>query len=147
MKSKPKKTLLEEFRENVVKKVPDPKKLVDGVLVPLAEAYSDIKDAKYQCTTGAEEINRLLKWLNRIDNIDWLPPAILYMKKHSNDAKALHRFFTDLERLAAIQMLLRATINERIDRYGRVITAIDLALKSHQPREMRIVDDIAVGRA
>ncbi len=124
-KIKPKKTLLEEFREDVIKQVPDPKKLVDDVLVPFAEAYSDIKDAKYQSTTGADEINRLLKWLIRIDNIDWLPPSILYMKNHSNDSAALHRFFTDLERLAAIQMLLRASVNDRIERYGRVITAIE----------------------
>jgi hypothetical protein len=72
-------------------------------------------------------INRLLKWLNRIDNTDWLPSAMLYMSKHGNDPKALNRFFTNLERLGAIQMLLRAGINERIERYGRVITAIERA--------------------
>jgi hypothetical protein len=54
-----------------------------------------------------------------------VPPGILYMAKHSGDAKALNQFFTDLERLAAIQMLLRAGINERIERYGRVITSIE----------------------
>lgn len=123
-KIKPKKTLLEEFREHVMKGA-DPKKLVDEVLVPLAEAYSDIKDAKYQSASGAEEINRLLKWLNRIDNIDWLPPAILYLKKYANDPKSLKTFLADLERLAAIQMLLRAGVNDRIERYGRVIMAIE----------------------
>ena len=124
-KAKLKGTVLDEFRQHVMRQVTDPKKLVDEVLVPFAEAYSDIKDADYESASGADEINRLLKWLGRIDNTDWLPPAILYMAKYSNDTKALNRFFTDLERLAAIQMLLRATINERIERYGRVITAIE----------------------
>jgi hypothetical protein len=124
-KAKLKGTVLDEFRQIVMKQVADPKKLVDDVLVPFAEAYSNIKDADYESESGADEINRLLKWLGRIDNMDWVPPAILYMAKHGNDTKALNRFFTDLERLAAIQMLLRATINERIDRYGRVITAIE----------------------
>ena len=124
-KAKLKGTVLDEFRQYVMKQMTDPKKLVDAVLKPLAEAYSDIKDADYESASGADDINQLLKWLNRIDNTDWLPPAILFMAKHGHDTKTLNRFFSDLERLAAIQMILRATINERIDRYGRVITAIE----------------------
>ena len=124
-KAKLKGTVLDEFREHVMSKVTDPKKLVNDVLVPFAEAYSDIKDASYESAAGADEINRLLKWLNRIDNTDWVPPGILFMAKSSGDPKALNQFFTDLERLAAIQMLLRAGINERIERYGRVIAAIE----------------------
>jgi hypothetical protein len=123
-KAKLKGTVLDEFRLYVMKQVTDPKKLVDEVLVPFAEAYAAIKDADYESASGADQINRLLKWLGRIDNTDWLPPAILYMARYGDDTNALNRFFTELERLAAIQMLLRATINERIDRYGRVITAI-----------------------
>lgn len=124
-KAKLKGTVLDEFREYVMMQVTDPKKLVDGVLVPLAEAYSDIKEANYESASGADEINRLLKWLNRIDNSDWVPPAILFMAKNSGDSNAINQFFTDLERLAAIQMLLRAGIKERIERYGRVITSIE----------------------
>jgi hypothetical protein len=124
-KVKLKETVLAEFRQYVVKVVSNSKKLVDEVLVPFAEAYSSIKEANYESAQGAEEINRLLRWLGRIDNTDWLPPAILFMAKHGNDSVALNKFFTHLERLAAIQMLLRATINERIDRYGKVITAIE----------------------
>jgi len=124
-KAKLKGTVLDEFRQYVMGNVTDPKKLVDQVLVPYATAYSEIKDADYASAAGADEINRLLKCLGRIDNTDWLPPAIRYMAQYGGDSKALNRFFTDLECLAAIQMLLRATINERIDRYGRVIAAID----------------------
>ena len=124
-KAKLKGTVLDEFREYVMKKVAEPKKLVDEVLVPLAEAYSDIKEASYESPTGADEINHLLRWLNRIDNMDWVPPGILFMAKNNGDPKALNQFFTDLERLAAIQMLLRVRINERIERYGRVITSIE----------------------
>jgi len=124
-KLKLKGTVLDEFREYVMKKVPDPKKLIDEVLSPLAEAYSSIKDASYESAIGAEEINRLLRWLNRIDNTDWLPAAILYMGKHSGNPRAIDKFFADLERLAAIQMLLRAGINTRIERYGRVVGAIE----------------------
>ena len=37
----------------------------------------------------------------------------------------LAKFLADLERLAAGQMILRSNINERINRYARVLTAIE----------------------
>jgi hypothetical protein len=124
-KVKPKETVLAEFRQYVMGQVTEPKKLLDEVLFPFALAYADIKDASYESASGADEVNRLLTWLGRIDNTDWVPPAILYVAKNANDPKALHRFLADLERLAATLMTLRAGINERIERYGKVITAID----------------------
>lgn len=124
-KAKPQETVLAGFRQYVMNQVTEPKKLLDEVLFPFARAYSDIKDASYESAFGADEINRLLGWLGRIENTDWLPPAILFMANHANDPKALHRFLTDLERLAAVLMVLRAGINERIERHGRVITAIE----------------------
>ena len=124
-KTKLKGTVLSEFKEYVVKAVPDPKKMIDEVLIPFAEAYSDIKEATYESSTGADQVNQLLKWLNRIDNVDWLPSAILYYAKNHNDSAAMIRFLTDLERLAAVLMVQRATINQRIERYGNLITAIN----------------------
>lgn len=124
-KTKLKATILSEFKEYVVKSVPDPKKLVDDVLIPMADAYSDIKEANYQSAMGADDINRSLRWLNRIDNVDWVPPAILYLSAHRHDPPALKRFFADLERLAASLMIQRATINQRIERYAGLIRAIE----------------------
>ncbi len=124
-KLKPKETVLAEFRQYVMEQVTEPKTLLDKVLFPFARAFSDIKEASYESASGADEINRLLRWLGRIDNTDWLPPAILFMAKNDNHPNALHRFFSDLERLAAIMMVLRAGINERIERYGKVITCIE----------------------
>lgn len=124
-KLKPKETVLAEFRQYVMAQAAEPKKLLDEVLFPFARAYSDIKDARYESASGADEINRLLAWLGRIDNTDWLPPAILFVAKNAHDPKALHVFLSDLERLAATLMILRAGINERIERYGKVITAIE----------------------
>jgi hypothetical protein len=124
-KLKAKGTVLAEFREYVLKALVDPKKLIDDVLIPFADAYGDIKRAAYVSAAGADEINRLLRWLNRIDNVDWLPPAILYLSRSRNDPPALRRFFTDLERLAAVLMLLRLSINHRIERYGNLTTAIE----------------------
>lgn len=37
----------------------------------------------------------------------------------------MKRFFTDLERLAAGLMILRVSINERIERYAKLLAAIE----------------------
>lgn len=124
-RAKAKETILKEFREFVIKKVSDSKALINDVLIPFADAFATIQTASYESTAGAEQVNQMLVWLGRIDNTDWIPPAILYFARNKSDAKALHRFFTDLERLAAFLMICRYGINERIERYGKLLEAID----------------------
>lgn len=124
-KAKAKETILKEFREFVIKKVGNAKTLINDVLIPFADAFATIQTASYESTAGAEQVNQMLKWLGRIDNTDWIPPAILYFARNKSDSKALHRFFSDLERLAAFLMVCRYGINERIERYGRLIDAIE----------------------
>jgi hypothetical protein len=123
-KLKLKGTVLAEFRQYVMSEVKDSRSLIDDVIVPYANAFSDIREANYESSKGADDVNALLKWLGEIDNTDWLPSAILYMSQNTNAPDKLRQFLTDLERLAVMQMLTRSSINERIERYGRVINAI-----------------------
>jgi hypothetical protein len=122
-KQKMRETVLKEFRDHVVPMHPA-KELIDGVILPLADAYQDIKGATFESSRRAEEVNSLFRWLNQIDNFDWVPPAIQYLKDHRDDPDALVRFFADLERLATYMMICRVDITKRIDRYGRVLTAM-----------------------
>ena len=124
-KQKAKETILKEFRQFVMKAVDDSCKLIDDVLIPFSDALATIKTASYESTAGAEGVNRMLKWLDRIDNTDWLPPAILFMARNRSDSSVLYRFFVDLERLAAFLMACRYGINDRIDRYSKLIDAIE----------------------
>lgn len=123
-KLKLKGTVLSEFRQYVMSEVTDSKLLIDQVIVPYATAFAEIKEADYESSAGAEKVNELLGWLGQIDNADWLPSAILYHAKHSNDTAKLTTFLETLERLASAMMLMRASINQRIERYAKVITAI-----------------------
>lgn len=123
-KLKLKGTVLSEFRQYVMSEVTDPKLLIDQVIVPYATAFAEIKEADYESSAGAEKVNELLGWLGQIDNADWLPSAILYHSKHSNNAVKLTSFLGNLERLASAMMITRSSINERIERYAKVITAI-----------------------
>lgn len=142
-KLKLKGTVLSEFRQYVMSEVTDPKVLIDQVIVPYATAFAEIKEADYESSSGAEKINELLGWLGQIDNADWLPSAILCHTRHSNDTAKLMTFLENLERLASAMMLMRSSINQRIERYAKVITAIQagedlsavnspLQLKSHE---------------
>ena len=126
MKKKVQEALEEEFRESVIGKA-SPERLIsfmDDTLKPMANAYRIVSEAKYQSSSEAEKVNAYLKYLNRIDNKDWIPPAICFFDKHEDNQDALLKFICDLERLAYTLFVLRKNVNERITRYARIIQAI-----------------------
>ncbi|MDT0507454.1 DUF262 domain-containing HNH endonuclease family protein [Novosphingobium sp. MMS21-SN21R] len=124
-KDKAKRTLLEEFRTYVLPENPDAKSFIDDVLDPFSDALEDIRSASYESTKQAETINYYISWLNRIDNSDWIPPAMLFLKKYRNKPDRLATFFELLERLAAYMHICRFNVNERIDIYANLISEIE----------------------
>lgn len=123
-KNKARGNLNHEFRESVLK-IKNGKEFIDDVLVPYAEAYQTVSYAAYESTADAEIVNRYLGYLARLDNYDWVPPAVSFFEKHRNDRDKLVRFTIDLERLAYGLFILRANINQRINRYSNVLRAIE----------------------
>lgn len=123
-KVKAKRALIEDFRDIVVKKATNSEELIDKIISPFAEKYLIAKNQKYISTENAQAINCHLKWLSRIDNIDWLPSAILFFSKNENDADISLWFVQKLERLAAFLHICGKNINERIERYEKVLTAL-----------------------
>ena len=120
-KQKMRETVLKEFREFVLP-AHKAKALIDEVIIPFSQAFAEIKRANFESTSKAEEINGLLRWLDQIDNFDWMPPAIRYLTDHHDEPAALLKFSTYLERLAATMMVLRVDITKRIERYGKLLT-------------------------
>jgi hypothetical protein len=123
-KAKLRETALNEFRK-YIQPQKEPQKFLDEVVKPYSDALEIIKNETYQSDKGAEAVNSLFHWLNKIDNSDWVPPAIFYLSQNRHIPDRMRRFFTDLERLAAGLLIMRADINYRIDRYGRLLTAIE----------------------
>ncbi|MGI8501354.1 MAG: DUF262 domain-containing protein [Hassallia sp.] len=123
-KSKPKESILKEFRL-YIKPTNNPENFIDEILCPYANSYFDISKQNYRHTKCANKINNLFGWLKQLDNSDWIPPAILYLAQQYNNSDELLRFFTALERLAAGIMIQRVNINERIERYGKLLLAIE----------------------
>src|SRR3990172_10033134 len=108
-KAKPQGTLIKEFKE-YVSEVGKPIKFIDNVLLPMVNAFDDICSASYESTLHAEKINEYIKWLNRLDFTDWMPPAITYLVRHRQQPNKLLDFFRDLERLAYGLLIMQANI-------------------------------------
>lgn len=124
-KEKARKSLLDEFRSYVVSKIPQPEKLISEVLEPYAAALAVVKQNNYEAVSHAEEVNAYLKWLNRIDNSDWIPPAIKFLSEKKDEPKYVAWFFQRLERLAAYMHVCALNINERIERYNKLIVGLE----------------------
>jgi hypothetical protein len=124
-KQKMRESILKEFREYVVRPIESPLKIINEVVVPYADALCVIKTSGYQSAEAPERVNEYLHWLGRIDNTDWIPPALLFFVGNQNRPKIMARFFSDLERLAAFMMMTRYGINQRLERYGRLLAEID----------------------
>ncbi len=88
-KTKLAETILQEYKKFIVPAGTDAAKFIDDVVLPYADAYDIIKTAAYQSASGADAVNASLKWLNQIDNLDWVPPAIVYVSKGMNDPAGL----------------------------------------------------------
>jgi len=123
-KAKARQAMMQEIRESL-RPQDRPQQFIDRTLAPMARAYQTIENADYGERQHASEINRHLIHLNRLDNSDWLPPAISFFAHYENHPKVLLRFLSDLERLAYALFLRRAAVNERLERYTRVLDAID----------------------
>ena len=124
VKSKARGNLNQEFEDGVLTKI-NGREFIDGVLQPLSSAYQIVSMAAYESTGDAEKVNAYLRHLGRLDNYDWVPPAIAFFEKQRHDTEALFQFFRDLERLAYALFIVRANINVRINRYANVLHAIE----------------------
>lgn len=123
-KSKPKGTLLKEFKEHVTE-VARPTVFIDDVLIPMARAYEELLSESYESTAFAEEVNENLRWLNRLEFTDWVPPALAFFARHRQKPDVMAAFFRDLERLAYFMLVTKAGVNERIERFSKLTSAIE----------------------
>ena len=117
-------TLISEFRQYVPTR-PEPDGFIDRELVPYADAYEAITQKSFESFRHAEQINRELVHLSRLDNFDWQPPAIEVLSHRRGDPDFILRFIVDLERLAYGLFLMRSDPSDRIRRYGRLLAAIE----------------------
>ena len=143
LKKNQKKTLQEEFLNEVL---PKPNHniatdFIDNTLEPYALAYLIIKNAEYTSTTDAECVNGTLRWLNRIDNTDWVPVAMYYYIHHKDETELLAGFFKKLERLAASMRATSWDIHQRVQRYAKILTELENNACANYGTEIELSDD------
>ena len=123
-KERPKKNLLDEFKE-FVRKTTLPKQLIDDYLVPYTEAYVWLRNCEFTSTQNAEAINDLLYWLNKTNNYDWMPPAIKFFSEHKDESDYILWFVKKLERLASYLLVTARDVNHRAERYKWILVEME----------------------
>ena len=124
MKSRPRGTLQQEFQEHVLKEV-DRVDFIDKMLEPYADAYKTVTGASYERTGSSEKVNAYLRYLNQLDNFDWIPPAMAFYRRNHRNPEAILRFVQDLERLAYAMFIVRANVNLRTSCYADILRVIE----------------------
>ena len=123
MKRRQQGTLQQEFQDHVLKAV-DRGDFINIVLEPYADAYATVTGASYESTDGSGEVNKYLRYLNQLDNFDWIPPAMAFYRRNQSP-EAFLRFVRDLERLAYAMFIVRANVYRRTSIYADILRAID----------------------
>lgn len=96
------------------------------VLEPVADAAILLTETKKIAARFGTEVAKAVRSLERIDNKDWLPPALLRLwKSKPGDDAAIGVFLIRLERLAYFMFVHRQGINERITRFAAVMDELD----------------------
>src|SRR5688500_5568573 len=97
--------------------------------MPMAHAFGEIKSSRYIASSRAEQVNTSLRWLNRLEFKDWVPPSVAFIVRHRDEPEAMHTFFLDLERLAYYMLVTSKSVYERIDRFASVTREVEAGSK------------------
>lgn len=98
-------------------------KFIDEYLIPYADVFQKITN--YRAYYNDPEIVKILSLLNRIDNNDWIPPTMYFMKNYQYDHTTLIKFLSRLEVLAGVAMILRKNFNWRMSKYSQVLREME----------------------
>src|SRR5579871_3349769 len=114
-------TVLEGFRASVP--TTNPGAFIDHELLPLADAMQVILQADFECADPSfeKQANQSLRWLLRIGDQDWMPVGLRVLTQYADKPAVIVAKLAELERLAAILWLNRFDINNRIERYGKIL--------------------------
>lgn len=124
-KAKSKGALIKEFKDHVMPGLSSAQ-FIDDVLKPMARAFQMIQAADYDAPDAqAAPVDESLRWLNRFEFVDWVPPALAFTRRHHDEPERMRRFFGDLERLAFSMLLRHQNITSRIERFAKVTAAVE----------------------
>jgi hypothetical protein len=147
-REKPRSALESAFRKVVAPFDTDPANFIPTILDPLSEAIEMLDHAAEKMPRFGAEATKAVRSLRRIDNKDWVPPAILLIWLHKEDRLNPEQVGTSLvrlERLAYYLFVIRADVNMRVDAFDppprRVARTPGLDLNANEVQEfLKVLD-------
>lgn len=124
-KEKYRRSVLDEFTDYVVKPAASGKKLMDDVLLPYCDTLEVVLNNSFKSQSDAADINRLIEWLYYLNNKDWVPVAMEFIRKFEGDTKKLKSHLRLLERLGASLFIRGVYATPRIERFGQVLRELE----------------------
>ncbi|MEZ6001805.1 DUF262 domain-containing protein [Hyphomonas sp.] len=115
--------LISAFPKAVLSKV-DPRTFLDDVLPRYVEAYRLITTGEVQDGANAKIISDKLNQMRALDQSSWRAPALKFLVERGAEDPKAPEFFTQLERLAFIIMLVVTDRDQRNKRFNKVMDAI-----------------------
>jgi len=97
------------------------KYFIDDILIPYSEIYLKLIDYR-SFYSHQPKIIKVLSLLNRIDNNDWIPVAMYYIKEYN---EKLEEFLKLLEQFSGISMVLRKNFNWRMSKYSQILRQME----------------------
>lgn len=136
-KDKLRRNLQDAFRDQVLANV-HAGDFVDDVLLPYSDAYAMAVGLD---DTVPTRVKPYLRHLSRLDNFDWIPPVMELFFEPPNAPEILAEFIAGIETLAYGLFILRANVNDRINRFASVITAIQSQDRNAVRSSLALEDD------
>jgi uncharacterized protein with ParB-like and HNH nuclease domain len=124
LRAKSKSNVINDYKKHIIPNYSS-KEFIDQKLIPYKRAFSEIENNNLNISKYEDELNEIFYWLSFIDNKDWVPVAIYFLKNYRNDPDSLLKFFSSFEMLVSVMMINRVSINQRISRFSSILNQID----------------------
>jgi len=115
--------LISAFPKAVLSRV-EPRKFLDDVLPRYVEAYRLITTGEVQDGPNAKIISDKLNQMRALDQNSWRAPALKFLVERGASDQKAPEFFSLLERLSYVIMLVISERDQRNRRFNKVVDAI-----------------------
>lgn len=116
--------MISAFLKTVIPKI-SAHKFLDDLLPRYVEAYKLISTANVENGKHAQLVSDKLNQMRALDQTSWRAPALKFLVERGMDDDSAPEFFTKLERLSYVVMLVLTDRNQRTKRFNKVIENIE----------------------
>ena len=127
-KQRPPKGLVRGYREDIFGRNAHQQPVeafIDNVLEPYANQYKFARLKEYYTNNTQADITKFLKYMQWIDNQDWVPVVMECVTRWPTSTQGFTRAIADIERRAFSFFVRRVYRGPRISHWGKILKLID----------------------